>query len=62
MDVIAPSFLIGSSSNLQVTSTAIKSRMSSNSGHVRQLTSKLHTLERKNVVVMIAPSFLIGSS
>ena len=37
--------------------------MGLNSGHVRQLTSELRALERgKNVVGMIAPSFLIGYS
>ena len=47
MDTIALSCFIGSSSNLQVTRTAIKPRTSSKSSHVRQLTSELRTLERK---------------
>ena len=34
MCMIAPSDLIGFSSNLQVTRTGMKSRMSSNSGHI----------------------------
>ena len=58
MDMIAPLLLIGSSSNLQVTRTGIKSRMCSNSGHTRQLTLKLIALERrKNVVDTIASLF-----
>ena len=45
--MIATSLLIGSSSILQVTSTAIKSWMSSNSGLVRLSTSELLALERQ---------------
>ena len=49
MDTIASSFLTVLSSNMQVISTAIKSRMSLNSGHIRPLTSELPALEsRKN--------------
>ena len=46
MDTIEPSFLIGSSSNMQVTRTAIRSWMSLNSGHIHQLTLELPALER----------------
>ena len=45
MDTIVPSFLIGSSLNLQVTRAAIKSRTNSNSGHVILLTSELPAFE-----------------
>ena len=44
-NIIAPSFLIGSS-DLQVTRRAIKSRTSSNSGHICLLTLELCALER----------------
>ena len=47
MDTIMPSFLIGSSSNLQVTRTVLESWTSSNSGHVSPLTSELPTLEHR---------------
>ena len=52
--MIAPSLFIGSSSDLQVTRTGIKSRTSSKSGQILGA--------RKNVVSMNAPSLLIGSS
>ena len=70
VDTIAPSFFSGrggggswgSSSNLQVTRGAIKSQMSSNSGHICLLPLELHNLECwKNVVDMITSSFSIGS-
>ena len=44
--VKASSFLIGSSSFLQVTWTTIKSRMSSKFGQIRPLTAELAALER----------------
>ena len=47
VDTIASSFLIVSSSNLQVTRTAIESRMTSNSGDIHPLTSELPALERR---------------
>ena len=65
MDTKAPSFLIISSSNLQVTRTVKKSRTGSNSGHIRPLTSELLASEhwdKKKVVDTIASSVLIGSS
>ena len=46
MDAIAASFFIGSSSNLKVTRAAIKSRTSSNSGHICLLTLELRSFER----------------
>ena len=67
-----PSFLIGSSSFLQVTRTTIKAWMSSNLGRIPPLTSELAALERLkkrhiiltsyNLVSTLGPSFLIGSS
>ena len=62
-----PSFLIGSSSFLQVMRTTIKACMSSNSGRIPPLTSELVALERLkktsyNLVSTLAPSFLFGSS
>ena len=53
--------LIGSSSNLQVTRTGIKSRMSSNLGRVGLFTTKLFVLERSHWLLMgqmMSPSFL----
>ena len=51
MSTLAPSFLNGSSSFLQVTRTTIKAWMSSNLGRIRPLTSELAALERlKNVI------------
>ena len=44
--LIVSSYLIGSSSNFQVTKTVIKSRMSSILGQIRLFTSELLTLER----------------
>ena len=46
MNTLAPSFLIGSSSYLQLTRTTIISRTSSNLGHIPQRTAKLAALER----------------
>ena len=69
---LAPSFLIGSSSYLQVTRTTFISRTSSNFGQIRPRTVELAALERlknflltyngENLVSTLAPSFLIGSS
>ena len=42
---LAPSFLIGSSSFLQVTRTSIKSRMGSKFGRIRSGTYELRALE-----------------
>ena len=44
---IVPSILIGFSSNLQVTGTAINSRMGSNFGQIRLFTSELLALESR---------------
>ena len=44
MNTLAPSFLIGSFSFLQVTRTTIKAWMSSNLGRIPQLTSELAAL------------------
>ena len=67
-----PSFLIGSSSYLQITRTTIISRTSSKLGQIRLRTKELAALERlknfpytyngENLVSTLAPSFLIGSS
>ena len=72
VSTLAPSFLIGSSSYLQVTRTTIKSRTSSNFSQIRPRTAELAALERlkklpstyngENLVSTLAPSFLIGSS
>ena len=62
---LAPSFLIGSSSYLQVTRTSITSRTSSKFGQIGPRTAELAALETyngRNVVNTLAPSFLIGSS
>ena len=65
MNSPAPSFLIGSSSLLQVTRTCIKAWMSFEFNQIRPLTTELPTLERLktmyNVVNTLAPSVLIGS-
>ena len=51
VSTLAPSFLIGPSSFLQVTRTTIKAWMSSNLGRIPQLTSELVALERlKNLI------------
>ena len=72
MNTLAPSFLIGSSSYLQVTRTSITSRTSSKFGYIGQRTAELPALERlenssytyygKNLVNTLAPSFLNRSS
>ena len=72
MATLATSFLIGSSSFLQVTRTIITSRLSSNFGQVRPQIVELAALERlekspltyngKNVVATLAPLFFIGFS
>ena len=46
MNTLAASFLIGSSSYLQVTRTTIISRTSSNLGQIRPRTLELAALER----------------
>ena len=46
MNTLAPSFLIGSSSYLQVRRTTIISRTSSNLGQIRPRTAELAALER----------------
>ena len=46
VSTLAPSFLIGSFSFLQVTRTTIKACMSSNLGRISPLTSELVALER----------------
>ena len=46
MNTLAPSFLIGSSSYLQVTRTNITSRMSSKFGQIELRTAELAALER----------------
>ena len=72
MSTLAPSFLIGSSSYLQVTRTTIISRTSSNLGQIRPRTAELAALERlekspltyngRNLVTTLAPSFLYEST
>ena len=72
MNTLAPSFLIGSSSYLQVTRTTIISRTSSNLDQIRPRTVELAALERlekspltyngSNVVNTLVPSFLNRSS
>ena len=72
MNTLAPSFLIGSSSYLQVTRTSITSRTSSKFGQIGPRTAELAALERlekspetyngSNLVNTLAPSFLIRSS
>ena len=71
VSTLAPSFLIESSSYLQVTRTTIISQMSTNIGPIRPWTVELAALERlkkfpytyngENLVSTLAPSFLIGS-
>ena len=46
MNTLAPSFLIGSSSYLQVTRTSITSRTSSKFGQIGPRTAELTALER----------------
>ena len=56
MSTLAPSFLIGSSSFLQVTRTTIKAWMSLNLGRIPPLTSELVALERlkKRHIILLA--------
>ena len=67
---LAPSFLSGSSSYLQVTRTSIISRMSLKFSQIRPRTAELAALERlklpktyngENLVSTLEPLFLIGS-
>ena len=72
MTTLAPSFLIGSSSFLQVTRTTIKSPMGSKFCQIRPWTVELAALERlekfpytyngRNVLITLVPSFSNGSS
>ena len=72
MNTLAPTFLIGSSSFLQVMRTVIRSRMSSKFGKIRPWTAELAAFERlktspltyngKDVVNTPALSFRIKSS
>ena len=72
MNTLAPLFLIGSSSYLQVTRTSITSQTSSKFGQIGPRTAELAALERlekspqtyngRNLVNALAPSFLIGST
>ena len=72
VNTLAPSFLIGSSSYLQVTRITIKSWTSSKFDQIRPWTAEVAALERlekssltyngRNLVNTLAPSFLIGSS
>ena len=61
-----PSFLIGSSSFLQVTRTTIKAWMRLNFGGISPLTGELAALESLKktykLASTLAPSFLFGSS
>ena len=72
MSTLAPSFLIGSSSYLQVTRAYIISRTRSKFGYIGPRTAELAVLDRlgkspktyngRNFVNTLAPSFLIRSS
>ena len=72
MTTLAPSFLIGSSSYLQVTRTSITSQTSSKFGQIGPRTAELAALEGleksqltyngRNLVNTLAPLFLIRSS
>ena len=69
MSTLAPSFLIGSSSYLQVTRTSIISQTSSKFGQIGPRTAELAALERlekspetyngENDVITFSPLFLI---
>ena len=71
MSTLAPSFLIRSSSYLQVTRTSITSRTSLKFGQIGPRTAELAALERmkkipqtyngENDVITFSPLFLIGS-
>ena len=71
VSTLAPSFLIGSSSYLQITRTSIISRTSSNFSQILPRTAELAALERLKkshrlivgkILLALVPSFLIGSS
>ena len=72
MNTLAPSFLIGSSSYLQVMRTSITSRTSSKFGQIGPRTAELaalghlekspETYNGRNLVNTLAPSFLIRPS
>ena len=69
MATLAHSFLIRSSSFLQVTRTTISSLMNSNLSQIRSRTVELASLERleknyngRNVVATLSPLFLTESS
>ena len=72
MTTLAPSFLIGSSSFLQVTRTTIKAWMGSKFGQIRSWIVELAALERsekspltyngRNIVTTLVQSFFDGSS
>ena len=72
VNTLAPSFLIESSSFLQVTKTTIKSGLSSKLSRTEPCTAELAALEHlqnspltyngRNVVNTLVPSFLIGCS
>ena len=56
VSTLAPSFLIGSFSYLQVTRTTMKAWMSSNFGRILPLTSELAALEhlKKRHIILLA--------
>ena len=56
MTTLAPSFLVGSSSYLQVTRTSITSRTSSKFGQTGPRTAELAALER----LENSPKFIVG--
>ena len=72
MNTLAPSFLIGSSSYVQVTRTFITSRTSSKFGYIGPRTAALAALERlekspytyngRNLINTLSPSFFNRSS
>ena len=63
MNTLAPYFLIGSSSFLQVTRTYMKAWTSSNFNLIPPPTPELSALARLKIVVnTLAPTFFIGSS
>ena len=51
VNTLVPTFLIGSSSFLQITRTTIKSRMSLNFGQIRPWTADLTAFERLNLLL-----------
>ena len=60
MSTLAPSFLIGSSSYLQVTRTSIRSRTSSKFGQIGLRTAELAALERLEKFLEIRPDATTG--